>query len=144
MKANVPSKLPCASAWERWSPDPAWPVPALHLDEDCLSPVRAQRQLRMTGTIHSLRALSNPRTWQDSPMSQDKNLTVDDLIRECGDLRWVYVLRNHETLKTASGQPLNEAKVFARGREFMARDADPARALNAAMNGLARTLELER
>ncbi len=52
--------------------------------------------------------------------------------RECGDLRWVYVLRNHNTLKTASGQPINEAKVFARGLEFMARDADPAKALNAA------------
>ncbi|MDQ2653838.1 MAG: hypothetical protein M3Z20_12455 [Chloroflexota bacterium] len=77
-------------------------------------------------------------------MSQDSKLTVDDLIRECGDLRWVYVLRNHDTLKTASGQPINEAKVFARGREFMARDADPAKALTAAMNGLARTLELER
>jgi hypothetical protein len=77
-------------------------------------------------------------------MSQDSKLTVDDLIRECGDLRWVYVLRNHDTLKTESGQPINEAKVFARGREFMARDADPAKALNAAMNGLARTLELER
>jgi hypothetical protein len=77
-------------------------------------------------------------------MSQDSKFTVDDLIRECGDLRWVYVLRNHDTLKTASGQPINEARVFARGREFMARDADPAKALNAAMNGLARTLELER
>ena len=77
-------------------------------------------------------------------MSKDHDLTVDDLIRECGDLRWVYVLRNHDTLKTASGQPINEAKVFARGREFMARDADPAKALHAAMNGLARTLELER
>ncbi len=77
-------------------------------------------------------------------MSQDSNLTVDDLIREFGDLRWVYMLRNHDTLKTASGQPLNEARVFARGLEFMARDADPAKALNAAMNGLARTLELER
>lgn len=77
-------------------------------------------------------------------MSQQRDFTVDDLIRECGDLRWVYVLRNHDTLKTASGQPINEARVFARGREFMARDSDPAKALNAAMNGLARTLELER
>jgi hypothetical protein len=77
-------------------------------------------------------------------MSQDSKLTVDDLIRECGDLRWVYVLRNHETLRTASGQPINEATVYARGREFMSRDADPAKALNAAMNGLARTLEMER
>ena len=76
--------------------------------------------------------------------NQESKLTVDDLIRECGDLRWVYVLLNHDTLKTASGQPINEARVFARGREFMARDADPAKALNAAMNGLARTLELER
>ena len=77
-------------------------------------------------------------------MSQDHALTVDELIRECGDLRWVSMLRNHETWKTASGQPINEAKVFARGREFMSRDADPAKALNAAMNGLARSLEVER
>ena len=77
-------------------------------------------------------------------MSHDRTFTVDELIHECGDLRWVYVLRNHGTLKTASGQPINEATVMARGREFMSRDADPAKALNAAMNGLARTLELER
>lgn len=77
-------------------------------------------------------------------MSHNSVPTVDNLIRECGDLRWGYVLRNQDTLKTATGQPINEARVFARGREFMSRDADPARALNAAMNGLARTLELER
>ena len=77
-------------------------------------------------------------------MSLENKPTVDDLIRECGDLRWVYVLRNHETLKTATGQPINEATVFAQGREFMARHADPAVALNAAMNGLARTLEMDR
>lgn len=76
--------------------------------------------------------------------------TVDDLIRECGARRWVYVLKNHGTLTTAEGQPINEAKVRAAGQwqEFMARDADPARALNAAMNaamnGLARVLEVER
>jgi hypothetical protein len=70
--------------------------------------------------------------------------TVDDLIRECGDLRWVYTLRNHGTLLTGTGQPINEATVMARGRELTARDADPAKALNAAMNGLARMLELER
>jgi len=33
---------------------------------------------------------------------------------------------------------------MARGREFMGRDADPAKALNAVMNGLARMLEVER
>lgn len=81
---------------------------------------------------------------QHYAMSQDHRLTVDDLIRECGDLRWIYMLRNHDTLKTATGQPINEAKVFARGREFMSRDADPAKALNAAMNGLARSLEMNR
>jgi hypothetical protein len=74
----------------------------------------------------------------------ESTLTVDELIRECGDLRWVYSLRNHGTLKTASGQPINEAIVFARGREFMSRDANPAIALKAAMNGLARMLEMER
>lgn len=70
--------------------------------------------------------------------------TVDDLIRECGARRWVYVLKNHGTLTTAEGQPINEATVMARGRQFMSRDADPAKALNAAMNGLARVLEVER
>lgn len=77
-------------------------------------------------------------------MIQDSPLTVDELIRECGDLRWIYELRNHASLRTASGQPINEVKVIARGREFMSRDADPAKALNAAMNGLARLLEVER
>ena len=70
--------------------------------------------------------------------------TVDDLIRECGDLRWTYVLRNQGTLTTATGQPINEAEVWARGKGFKTRDADPAKALNAAMNGLASVLEVER
>lgn len=75
-------------------------------------------------------------------MSQDGKLTVDELIRECGDLRWIYELRNQASLRTESGQPINEAKVIARDREFMSRDADPAKALNAAMNGLTRSLEV--
>jgi len=74
----------------------------------------------------------------------DDSPTVDDLIRECGDLRWVYVLKNHGTLLNRWGQPINEATVTARGREFMARDEDAAKALNAAMNGLASLLEVER
>lgn len=66
-------------------------------------------------------------------MSQDRRLTVDELIRKCGDLRWVYELRNQDTLRTASEQPINEATVYARGREFMARDAEPTKALHAAI-----------
>ena len=62
-------------------------------------------------------------------MSQVPRLTVDELIRECGDLRWIYHLRNQDSLRTESGQPINEAKVTARGREFMSRDADPRQGL---------------
>jgi hypothetical protein len=50
-------------------------------------------------------------------------------------MRRMPITRNYDMLKTASGQPINEAKVIARGQELMARDADLAKALNAAMKG---------
>ena len=77
-------------------------------------------------------------------MSQGSALAVDELIRAWSDLRRVNTLRNHDALRTASGPPINEATEFARGRELMSRDVDPAKALNAAMNGLVRSSEMGR
>ncbi len=48
----------------------------------------------------------------------------------------------HE-LGTPGSQTHGET-VLARDREFMSRDTDPAKAFNAAMNGLASMLEVER
>lgn len=41
-------------------------------------------------------------------MSQHSPLTIDELIRECGDLRWIYELRNHFRLLKRCAEALPE------------------------------------